>query len=1034
MALTVGELVAYIRADDTQYNQVVDSAGQKFQGLERITTAGAKTVATAFTAATGTVAGLGVAAFKIGKDFNVLQQNSRSALKTILGSAEAAADQMDRLDEFASNSPFARQVWITAQQQLLGFGVEAQRVVPILDAVQQSVAAVGGNNEQIEAITFALAQMQGQGKLTGETLNQLGQYGIDAAGILGEELGKTGAEIRELASKPGGIPVDQVWDPLVSGLMESFGGATEGLRQQWDGAVDRMKAAWRDIGSDLAEPFIDPMGGGRAVDWANAFADTLRRARDKIGPFVDLLVDRLAPGMDRIVPGFEAAQDVINSWDVSQVNRQLDELGQYTPVIAGLATAMLALGGNSLGLSRLGFALNPVVAGLAAVAATSPEVRAMLGDFGRSLEPLLPILGDFGVILADVAMLALRELAPAIGEVLVAGGDLAVAVGSSLIPVLGNLLMAATPLIDVLADLLGWVADLPPEVQLAALAFLALREPLGGLASLLGTVGDGLATFVDMARVQASLGGVSTTMGALATTSAQASAGIKGIASAMAGILFNPVTLGIGAVAAALTVFVTKSQEAESRAKSYAEAVKLMGDESVQAVEDIARNSFVTGENADWGWWQKLQTGFDSVADAIEGVGSSVEDAARAVAGSDEEFQAYLASLEEIGATEPTLRTALAEIETKLHQQRNATEQARHENDQLGLSNLDAADAADAHRMAQEELRRELEDGIDATLSAAEATLRMEDAAARAADALNRKREAEEELERVMANANATEEEREAAQRASEQATRDADRAILDYVRSVDNQIAAIGRNNASYEQMRAEMAKARESFIEQRIQMGDTRAEASRLADQYGLIPSRVDTMVNLQGVQDALNQIGNLDRTLNNINGKQVTASVAIRQYGQAAIASGGYVGDFATALGYAGGGTPRRFPFGGHVTGPGSGTSDEIPAWLSNTEFVQRSAAVKKYGLSFMHAVNSLSFPTELARPFAVGGSPSSPAVTTTAARAGAAQVVQQHVHLHGIPANQPEEFAKTMLNAFEVSNRVEGYAGGYSGGPR
>lgn len=43
------------------------------------------------------------------------------------------------------------------------------------------------------------------------------------------------------------------------------------------------------------------------------------------------------------------------------------------------------------------------------------------------------------------------------------------------------------------------------------------------------------------------------------------------------------------------------------------------------------------------------------------------------------------------------------------------------------------------------------------------------------------------------------------------------------------------------------------------------------------------------------------------------------------------------------------------GGYITGPGTGTSDSIPAWLSNGEYVMRAAAVRKYGLGFMHRIN-------------------------------------------------------------------------------
>ncbi len=55
------------------------------------------------------------------------------------------------------------------------------------------------------------------------------------------------------------------------------------------------------------------------------------------------------------------------------------------------------------------------------------------------------------------------------------------------------------------------------------------------------------------------------------------------------------------------------------------------------------------------------------------------------------------------------------------------------------------------------------------------------------------------------------------------------------------------------------------------------------------------------------------------------------------------------------------------GGHITGPGTGTSDSIPVRLSNGEFVMRAAAVQKYGVGLMNAINSGKAPG-----FAGGGS--------------------------------------------------------------
>lgn len=59
-------------------------------------------------------------------------------------------------------------------------------------------------------------------------------------------------------------------------------------------------------------------------------------------------------------------------------------------------------------------------------------------------------------------------------------------------------------------------------------------------------------------------------------------------------------------------------------------------------------------------------------------------------------------------------------------------------------------------------------------------------------------------------------------------------------------------------------------------------------------------------------------------------------------------------------------RGFASGGYVSGPGTGTSDSILARLSNGEFVVRAAAVQRYGVSLLAALNAMRLPA-----FAAGG---------------------------------------------------------------
>ena len=70
---------------------------------------------------------------------------------------------------------------------------------------------------------------------------------------------------------------------------------------------------------------------------------------------------------------------------------------------------------------------------------------------------------------------------------------------------------------------------------------------------------------------------------------------------------------------------------------------------------------------------------------------------------------------------------------------------------------------------------------------------------------------------------------------------------------------------------------------------------------------------------------------------------------------------------------------FASGGYVSGRGSGTSDSIPARLSNGEFVIRASSVKSVGVGFLNAVNSMgarSFKKGIPGGFADGGEVSAP----------------------------------------------------------
>lgn len=411
MSFNAGELVAKIRLDGkAQFDRDVDGSGQKFTAAQKLADAAGKGIASAFTTAS---VGIGVASvastayiaslFKTGVAYNTLQQTSRAALNTLLGGATAANAQMDKLDAFARNSPFSKSVFISAQQQLIGFGMEASKVIPTLNAVQNAVAAVGGSNQDIAGIVEIIAKIGSSSKITAEDLNQLGGYGLDAATLIGTSMGKSGAEIRASITA-GTLGAGEAVDALVASMDSKFSGAAANVKNTFSGTVDRIKAASRDIGAALAEPFVSKNGGGLFVTWGNQVADVMRAVEKHVTPVVSILTGRALPAFAGITQELDKAKISVASWDSSSLSTFLDQASAYGPILAGVAGGVAAVNSGLLSqipiIGSLFPKVNPLVGALVGVAVSSSEVRSAAAGMVQALQPIIPIAQQVARVVA----------------------------------------------------------------------------------------------------------------------------------------------------------------------------------------------------------------------------------------------------------------------------------------------------------------------------------------------------------------------------------------------------------------------------------------------------------------------------------------------------------------------------------------------------------------------------------------------------------------------------------------------------------
>lgn len=789
----------------------------------------------------GAITGLGAAVLRTGISYNSLQQSSRAALTALLGSAEAANAQMDRLDEFARNSPFAKQVFISAQRQLLGFGVEARKVIPYLDAIQNAVAATGGSNQDIAELVRIFSQVQAAAKITAVDLMQFGQRGVDAATLIGSQMGMTGAQVRNAITE-GTLDAQLALDALANGMQERFGGAAANVKNTFEGALDRVKAAWRDFAATLTAPLVDPEGGGALVDFLNNVADAMRQ--------------------------FQAMPDWAQTF-----------IGGAT----GLVGALSLVGGTAL--------------------------------------------------IAVPKIVAFRD-------------------------------------------------------ALQTMNVTARRAAIGA-----------------------------------------------GIATA-----------AVGALAAAITLWATKTAESRERARTYADAVQEVGDAAKRAITEVAALNIVTGNTVSWGLWEQARSGYSSLAEALEGLGSSAEEAAMAVAGTQEEFDAYIASLND-GA----FSLADVEVAAKLREQREAIAAQREEADRLAATNealgdtqLDLAEATGQSAAAAEEAAKAFQDQVKA----------VADADASFIDLLGAYQDlVDKNIEVAQATADATE----SAEDSWEDFYDGVTVSLRDWIAALEEQVAA----QQSWEQNMLLLAgRVSQGVLDELARMGPEGAplvaelvnasdeELARLEDVFSeragdANQSFADTLVRAQPILAAIGrQLGDeaaaeaaasiaageatIQETIDRYSLEGVTfpvdantdpAAITLANF-RAAQARQALViqarVDANPNYSPARADVPVRRAGGGAVFGPGTERSDSIPAWLSNNEHVLSAEEVR--GLGGHGEVERLRAMarTGTAPRFADGGSPwSRPIIRVDAPTAPSGPLVHVERVVEGTPADVGREVQWALI---------------------
>lgn len=145
-------------------------------------------------------------------------EQTNIAYSVLLGSQEKANQKIKEMKQFADVTPFNTQEVLSAGKSLLGFGLEAEKLLPIMNMLGD---ASMGNSNSFQSLVDNYGKMVGAQRANTVDLNQFAIAGVPIWREVGKIVGLTGQELRKYV-ETNGVSLDII-DNAFKNLTQSGG-------------------------------------------------------------------------------------------------------------------------------------------------------------------------------------------------------------------------------------------------------------------------------------------------------------------------------------------------------------------------------------------------------------------------------------------------------------------------------------------------------------------------------------------------------------------------------------------------------------------------------------------------------------------------------------------------------------------------------------------------------------------------------------------------------------------------------------------
>ncbi|MFR1316587.1 MAG: tape measure protein [Clostridium perfringens] len=238
--------------------------------------------------------------YKAGISYDALSEQALVAWTTILGSHAEAVKMMEKITDYAAETPFSKMGVDTMAKQLANADFKGQALFDQLTKFGDMGSAFGIQEDSLKEMVRQYAQVQQAQVAYTEDLNILQDRGIPIYKALGEVMGVPVSQVKKLASQ-GKITAD-VYNKAIDSIASHTKGAMEGQSQTFNGMMSTL------------EDNLSILWGYLTQDWFEGIKGSLSSFLPKFEEFVKLVgTDGLSGAVSKTIPQLSPLVDMLSN-------------------------------------------------------------------------------------------------------------------------------------------------------------------------------------------------------------------------------------------------------------------------------------------------------------------------------------------------------------------------------------------------------------------------------------------------------------------------------------------------------------------------------------------------------------------------------------------------------------------------------------------------------------------------------------------------------------------------------------------------